>query len=1021
MKKIATGIGVLTLLVLGIAIGVRLQPRSAPEQPQMSQLDAEQAFDRGDFTAALSIAEKLLEKTPHSIALRMLAGESAMRTNEFDKALEHYAEVPDRVPEAATARWAMGQIYYQLGRMPESLDALEQSLKLDPEFAPAHEAKVGILNTLGRRRETLPHLLKLFQTDNATLEHLLHIGNLSKLILAQGEIERIRRANPQDLSINLPLAIHAREQGQFDQASRLLAALIAQQPTLLEARLQQGWLLLNTDPNGLAAWADTLPGEAFEHPDAWYLIGQAAQKRGDDKPAIRCALEAIARDPDHLQAHLTVAQLVRRDGHGDRAQAFAQRAELLQQLNLALEQIYTSRRYLPPVEEAARLAYQLGRMWEAVGWSAYALSVDSKLEWPQSILEEVRTRIEPNSPRTLAEFNLAALATWKQEYPLPSRAAAQPDRSELSRATSATGGTSRGEPAGNGVAKQGTISFEDVADAAGVHFTLAQPPRSAGGGKRMFESTGSGAGAIDFDSDGWCDLFVAQASTHPPGEERPARKEPGDRLLRNFGVDQLRGVARFGDVSGQSRIQESGFGQGVAVADVDSDGFDDIYVCNFGRNQLWLNQGDGTFRDGNRLFPADAAAHWTVSAAIADLNLDGRPEIYDANYVTGPEVLTRLCDVAGKPRVCPPLVFNPAPHALWIPDPQGDYHSFAGDGAETLQGYGLGVVAYRASEKSVSQVFVAIDQEANLLLTAQPSGSPNGKTDAETVGGTLGAPDSGLKIQNEAIVRGAAFDSAGRSQACMGIAAGDVNADGQVDLYVTNFYNESNTLYLQDSGFYRDATAEYNLVAPSLPVLGFGTQFLDFELDGRADIVVLNGHIDDLSHVGAPYRMRPQVFQQRATGKYEELAAEAVGEFFQKPALGRTLAKGDFNRDGLEDLVATDLEAPLALLLNRSQAIGKHVTVRLVGTRSDRNAFFTQATLGSDDFRQQLQLVAGGGYMASNERCLHFAVPADSSALTLQLEWPSGTSETCRSLQAGFTYVVVEGRGIVQSYSAESE
>ncbi|RMF43105.1 MAG: CRTAC1 family protein, partial [Planctomycetota bacterium] len=456
-----------------------------------------------------------------------------------------------------------------------------------------------------------------------------------------------------------------------------------------------------------------------------------------------------------------------------------------------------------------------------------------------------------------------------------------------------------------------------------------------------------------------------------------------DQLYRHLPVDQPRWTA----ATEAARISEGMFGQGIAVADANNDGLDDVYVCNIGRNRLWLNCGDGTFLPADPLLPSEDV--WTSSALMVDLDLDGNVEIYDANYVSGEDVFTRLCPVGNKARSCSPLVFQPTPDRLWT----GDGGQYRRIDMPSMVGNGLGCVAFALQGNRVPSVFVSVDQQANLF-------------------GVVVQTADGWTLEDEAIVRGLAYDADGNAQACMGIATADVNDDGALDLYVTNFYLEYNTLYQQTSFGFEDVTAVSGTAAATKPMLGFGTQFIDVQLDGIADLVVLNGHVDDHTHMNVPEAMPPQLFLGRGGGRFDLVDGPQAGDFFASRRLGRALAKLDADGDGDEDLIAQDLENPVAIVENQTPANRIPVRIELVGVDCDRNAFTAIATLESGDYRQTQQLVAGGGYQAANERQLTFAVPRDSGPLTLTIHWPGGGSESYAALHSGSKYIAIQGQGV---------
>jgi ASPIC/UnbV protein/VCBS repeat protein len=260
------------------------------------------------------------------------------------------------------------------------------------------------------------------------------------------------------------------------------------------------------------------------------------------------------------------------------------------------------------------------------------------------------------------------------------------------------------------------------------------------------------------------------------------------------------------------------------------------------------------------------------------------------------------------------------------------------------------------------------------------------------------------------VVNGLAYDAEGKSQACMGVAAGDANGDGKLDLFVTNFYEESNTLYLQSSdGMFIDGIAASGLQAPSFPMVGFGTQFIDGELDGYPDLVVTNGHVDDFTHLQIPYKMRPQYFRGKGNGKFVEIPAADLGAFFQGEYLGRGLARIDWNRDGREDVVISHLAAPVALLENSTPETGHFLAIQLRGVTSARDAIGAEVMLVAGGRRRFQWLTAGDGYMASNERQLIFGLGAEERVEQLHIRWPSGLRQEFADLAANQALIFIEG------------
>ncbi|GIS59366.1 MAG: hypothetical protein CM1200mP2_15910 [Planctomycetaceae bacterium] len=248
----------------------------------------------------------------------------------------------------------------------------------------------------------------------------------------------------------------------------------------------------------------------------------------------------------------------------------------------------------------------------------------------------------------------------------------------------------------------------------------------------------------------------------------------------------------------------------------------------------------------------------------------------------------------------------------------------------------------------------------------------------------------------------------------MGIAVGDVDADGHLDLFVTNFLDETNTLYRQDAeGGFSDRTRSAGLESVSRHQLGFGTQFLDADLDGVLDLVVTNGHIEETGEEGRPFRMSPQFFWNDGSGRYRQLSAKGLGEFFGGAYLGRGLARLDFDRDGAPDVAISHLDRPAALLVNRSAGRGHRVVVRLVGTVGGRDAIGTTLSYRLGPRRVMRQLTAGDGFQASNQRVVVLGLGTSKSVPEVQVTWPSGRQQVFDGLPLDGEVVLVEGRARV--------
>ena len=522
---------------------------------------------------------------------------------------------------------------------------------------------------------------------------------------------------------------------------------------------------------------------------------------------------------------------------------------------------------------------------------------------------------------------------------------------------------------------------------------------------RTFQFTGGGVGVLDYDRDGWPDLYFTQGGHWPLEDANP----PFDLLYRN------RQGESFEDVTAAVGIWEVDYSQGLAVGDVDADGWDDLFVANVEVNRLFHNNGDGTFRE----ITDDAGIRdsaWSTSAVCADFNGDGLPDLYVVNYLTGPDLASRICHRAdGRPRGCTPHELDAADDQLLLNLGDGRFQDVSRQaGILAAGGKGLGVLAADFDSSGRLSLFVSNDTTANFFFQnespAQGTVPTSGTVPQGQPAGTLADADM-PHFQESAIVVGLAFDYEGRSQACMGIAAGDANGDGKLDLFVTNYFDEYNTLYLRQEGtLFLDSILNSGLRDAGLKQLGFGTQFLDADLDGWPDLVVANGHVEDETDRGISLHMPTQFFHGTGHGRFAEVDASELGPWFEGNYLGRGLARLDWNRDGKQDFVVSNLDSPAALLTNTSERCGGFLALELVGTKSARAPIGATVCVQTSSGRLQTQqLTAGDGYQASNQKQLVFGV-GDERQVDITIRWPSGLIETFNNMDTSQAWLVIEGR-----------
>jgi hypothetical protein len=497
-----------------------------------------------------------------------------------------------------------------------------------------------------------------------------------------------------------------------------------------------------------------------------------------------------------------------------------------------------------------------------------------------------------------------------------------------------------------------------------------------------------GVGLLDYDGDGRLDVYCVQGGPVVP---QPGRPYAGDRLFRN------RGDGTFEDVSERAGIaaMRRGYGHGVAVGDVDNDGHPDVFVTRLGSYALYRNRGDGTFEDLTEAAGLGGDRGWPTSAAFADLDGDGDLDLYICHYVRWSSGHPARCHDAetGRPTYCQPRVFEAEPDRLFRNDGGRFVDVTAEAGIVDREGRGLGVVAVDLDGDARVDLFVANDTTANLAFFNQ----------------------GGLRFREAGLESGLAANAAGGFLAGMGVACGDADGDGRPDLAVTNFYDESTTLYRNlGDGFFADASAASGTAAPSRYLLGFGISFLDYDNDGHLDLATANGHVND-SRPLFPYAMPALLLAGGKSGRFVVVSA-AAGPPLTTPRVGRGLAAGDLDNDGSEDLLIVAQGEPLAYLHNRTTG-GHFLALRLEGTRSARDAVGARVIVTSAGRQQSAWRFGGGSYLSASDQRLHFGLGSHDRAESVDVYWPSGRTDHYKNLEADAGYLLREGLAMPQRAS----
>lgn len=894
-------------------------------------------YDAADYQAALQLGMELLRQQPEDQEILAITGLSAASLGHREQALKYLSRLRfQRIPDHHVYEGWMetATIHTDTGQLTDAVTQLQAVLNINKTDVLAIRRLAQIRLGVGDQQRSRALLNQLVTLGHASPHELMTLAAGGQDLWSFDRIERLRHITPQD-----PLLIqaHARRlirHNRTADALDLLNQALAKHPHNSALLL----LRLELDTDGEHNW--TPLADADDSTSLWLFLARQVEST-DLRRGTGYVHRAVSLSPFDARAISQQARLRSHQGDEDGANGCYFRSSQLQEL----AELCRQRDAIgsAAAERCVVLLREMYRLPEAIAWCRAELQIDSQSDWARTalndLLEEqmrVRTSLQPPAPA------YAALSVQDAIHHLI----------EL-RATASLEADSN-HPASN----VGHLQFEDVADSTGLHVSFYNGAQATEQRRRMHEFTGGGIGVLDLDGDDWPDLIFPQGSDDPTGRQSP-QTAPADQLLRN-----LRGTG-FVDVSQVAGITESDFGQGVAVGDVNNDGFDDIYIANTAHNTLWLNQGDGTFvRDQHRQDPGV----WTISAAVADINGDSVPDLYDVNYVGGDQVFTQVCDHEGEERVCGPTDFPAEPDLVHFGSKDGTFRPLElTEDITNGPGRGMGVVAGDLLGDSRVQLLVANDESANFFLEYIDN-----------------------RIRNTALLRGLATGSDGELQGSMGIAAGHVSSRQRTDLFITNYYAEANCLHLQTAdGFFPDMITQQRLEQPGRPVLGFGTQFLDADADGDDDLFVANGHLDDFRHLQIPYHMRPQLFENMGNHFAERLPA--ASDYLTTPVLGRAVARLDWNRDGRMDLCVTHLDRPVALLENHTIPAERSLMLSYVGTAQSRDAVGTILTmtptgnLSNGDAEEQatFSVLAGDGYACTNERLQQLVVDRDTQQITV--------------------------------------
>ena len=526
------------------------------------------------------------------------------------------------------------------------------------------------------------------------------------------------------------------------------------------------------------------------------------------------------------------------------------------------------------------------------------------------------------------------------------------------------------------------MQFVDVTAAAGITF---RHNNGSYGGKLLPETLGAGCAFLDFDGDGWQDILLVNGCDWP-GHKRQRSTLHLYRNNRN---------GTFTDVTRAAGLDVELYGMGVAIGDINNDGFPDILVTCVGQNRLFRNTGRGTFVDATKASGLGGRVGFSTSALWFDFDRDGFLDLFVCNYVKWSPEYDVFCSVDGKQKsYCTPEAYRGDTCWLFRNRGNGTFEDVtATSGVFDTSSKSLGVAMVDYDGDGWPDLFVANDTQPNKLYRNLRNG----------------------RFADVALDAGVAFSADGKARAGMGVDAADFDNSGSAGLAVTNFENEMIGLYRRGrAGAYEDVALAAGVGTPSRTTLGFGCVFADVDLDGALDLVVVNGHIDETvrnikGNVG--YAQPPQLFLNQRNGTFRDVAA-ASGAAFASPRVGRGLAYGDFDGDGDVDLLMTTNNGPARLFRNDQRGGNRSLRFHLTGTESNRDAIGASVRIFHDGVVQTRVVKSGSSYLSQSELPVTFGAGSRDRVDRVAVTWPNGRVEDYKNVATGRRYHWIEGKGL---------
>ncbi len=931
-------------------------------------------------TARLWLAEQSARRPKHAEAAYLL-GICEEAAGRPEAALSAWARVPLSSRWGSNAAVARARLLiHGLGRFADAEAVLTAAWAgLGPRGAELRSLSTQLFYWEGRLDEIRRLRQEAWNTSSDQAGDLRSLWLIDSSVLMMDQVratvEQAARKAPDDDRVWLARANLALLSGQFPEAARWLDSCRNRRPE--DPVVWRAWLRWARAADSIEEARRALahlPAERFSLAEMLALRAWFANREGHADQERTALEQLIDHAPGDTQALERLAVLAAESGQSWRARELHRRQADIHRARERYLRLLEPGKTITQFTELASLAEELGRGFEARGWWFLAARSQPGPVATSAVERLGLPRPDPHLPagKTLA-FHLGDVAGWPVNKPASSAGGPAPAPHPSRRAAEVATVVSAPE-------------FRDDAASAGLRFVFDNGRSSL---RQLPETMAGGVGLLDYDNDGWLDVFVVQGGPFPP---QPIQPPNGDRLFHN------RGDGTFEDATERSGLARmaGGYGHGVAVGDVDNDGRPDLFLSRWRSYALYRNRGDGTFEEITDRAGLGGDRDWPTSAAFADLDNDGDLDLYVCHYLVWDAEHPTLCERPTKSGVaidpdrrydyCMPNPFPARPDHLFRNDGGRFVDVTAQAGIVDRDGRGLGVVAADLDEDGWIDLFVANDSTANYLWHNR----------------------GGMKFEEAGVASGVACNAQGAFQSGMGTAVGDLDGDGLPDLTVTNFYGESTTFFQNlGQGLFADRTTAIGLAGPSRYLLGFGIVLLDANNDGQLDLVQTNGHVDD-HRPDFPLEMPGLLLIGGDQGRLVD-ATPRAGPVWTVPRLGRALAAGDLDNDGRLDLVSVPQNTPLVFFHNQTASAGGHaVSFLLEGTKSNRDGVGTVVTVTAGGRRRRAWRYGGGSYQSASDSRLHFGLGQDRID-GVEVRWPSGRVARFAHLEVDRCYRLKEG------------